>query len=73
MTTTSKISITINSHSGPTWFSEDCGYVVRVPIASTVNVERLAWLNIHGFSSMKSFAEVLSWCLDHQCLLINYS
>ena len=40
---------------------------------STVGMERFAGLNIHGFSSMKLFAEILSLCIGHQCLLLTYS
>ena len=39
----------------------------------TINVEIFAVLNICGFSPMKVFAGMLSWCLDEQYLLFNYS
>ena len=42
-------------------------------ITSTVNLERFAGLNIHGFNSMKFFAEIILQCIGHQCLLLTYS
>ena len=39
----------------------------------TVDVEKLAGLNIHGFSPMKFFTETLSWYIGLQCLLLAYS
>ena len=38
----------------------------------TVDVERFTGLNIHSFSPMKFFAEILSWCIGQQCLLLTY-
>ena len=39
----------------------------------TVNVERFAQLNIHGFCPIKFFTETLSRCIGHQCLLFTYN
>ena len=43
----------------------------------TVNMERFAGLNIHGFSPMKVFAAILLWCLGQQCVyyltIVKYS
>ena len=36
----------------------------------TIDVETFAGLNISGFSPMKFFAEILSWCTDHQYSLL---
>ena len=36
----------------------------------TVNGEKVAGLNIHGFSPMKFFAEILSRRIGHQCSLL---
>ena len=41
-------------------------------IETTINVERFAGVNIRGFSPMKFFAEILSRCIGHQCLLLTY-
>ena len=38
----------------------------------TVNGEKVAGLNIHVFSPMKFFAEILSRCIGHQCSLLTY-
>ena len=48
-------------------------WLLNIPIASTVNMKRLSGLNIDSFSLIKFFAEVLSQCLDYQCLLLKYS
>ena len=42
-------------------------------IYDTINVEIFAVLNVCGFSPMKVFAGMLSWCLGEQYLLFNYS
>ena len=39
---------------------------------TTVNVEIFAGLNIHGFSPMKFFMEIISQCIGHHCLLFTY-
>ena len=36
----------------------------------TIDMERFAGLNIRDFSPMKFFADILSWCIGHQCLLL---
>ena len=38
-------------------------------VINTINRERFAGLNIHSFSLMKFFTEILSQYLDQQCLL----
>ena len=46
---------------------------IDTEVQHTVDVERFAGLNIRGFSSMKFFTEILSWCIGHQCSLLTYS
>ena len=43
---------------------------VNIVARITVYVERVAGLNIHGFSPMKFFAEILLQCIGHQCSLL---
>ena len=40
---------------------------------STVNGERFAGLNIHGFGPIRFFTEIFLQCLGQQCLLFKYS
>ena len=40
---------------------------------NTINGEKFTGLNIHSFSPMKLFTEILSQCLGQQCLVFNYS
>ena len=47
-----------------------CIECVIVSMDYTTNRERFAGLNICGFSPMKFFAEILSWCIGHQCSLL---
>ena len=44
-------------------------YFISLAIYSvtTVDMERLAGLNIRGFSPIKFFAGILSQCIGHQC------
>ena len=35
----------------------------------TVDGEKFTGLNIHGFSAIKVFTEILLRCLGHKCLL----
>ena len=39
---------------------------------TTVDVEGFAGLNIRGFSPIKFFVEVPSWCIGHQYSLLTY-
>ena len=43
-------------------------YLLLLNMEHTVDVERFTGLNIHSFSPMKFFAEILSQCISHQCL-----
>ena len=36
----------------------------------TVDVERFAGLNVHGFNPTEVFTEILSYCLGQKCLLL---
>ena len=56
--------------SEPSYVDERTLYVVSLTTKhTTVDMERFTGLNIHGFSHMKFFTEILSRCIGHQCLL----
>ena len=40
-------------------------------LVATVDGKRFVGLNIHGFSAIKVFMEILSYCLGHKCSLFS--
>ena len=48
-------------------------HIWYLPYGYTVDIKRFDGLSICGFSPMKFFAEILSRCVDHQCLLLKSS
>ena len=40
-------------------------------VADTVHGERFPGLNIHGFSAIEVFTDILSHCLGHKCSLFS--
>ena len=42
------------------------GQIFKIFVGSTIDGKRFAGLNIHGFSAVKVFTEILSRCLDHK-------